>query len=74
MNCVVCKTGHYMDGFTTVVLTRKDSAIIIKQVPARVCQQCGEYILSAETTKKVLSIAEEAWSNGTEIEIRKYAA
>jgi len=74
MTCVICKTGEYKDGFTTVVLTRNDSAIIIKQVPAKVCDQCGEYILTNEITRKILEIANEAWHNGSEVEIRKYAA
>ena len=74
MICVICKTGHYNEGFTTVVLTKGESVIIIKQVPELVCDQCGEYILSAEITKKVLVIAQEAWAKGTEVEIRRFAA
>jgi YgiT-type zinc finger domain-containing protein len=74
MTCVICKTGHYNEGFTTVVPTKDESVIIIKQVPALVCDQCGEYILSEEITKKVLVIAQEAWAKGTEVEIRRFAA
>lgn len=74
MICVTCKTGTYKNGFTTVVLTKGESAIIIKQVPAEVCEQCGEYILSSDVTKKIILMANEAWSNGAEVEIRKYAA
>ncbi len=74
MTCAICKTGEYKDGYTTVVLTKNESTIIIKQVPAKVCDQCGEYILSSEITKNVLSMANEARHNGSEVEIRKYAA
>ena len=74
MTCVICKTGTYKSGTTTVVLTKGDSAIILKQVPAEVCDQCGEYLLSSEITRKVLSMADEAWSKGSEIEIRQFAA
>jgi len=74
MICVICKTGVYKYGYTTVVLTKDDSAVIIKGVPAQVCDQCGEYILSSEISKKVLAIAYEAWSKGAEVEIRKFAA
>ena len=74
MTCLICKTGTYKSGFTTVVLTKGDSAIIIKQVPAEVCDQCGEYILSDEVTKKIMSMANEAWNKGSEVEIIKYAA
>ena len=74
MICAICKTGQYKEGLTTVVLTKNDSAVIIKQVPALVCDQCGEYILSNDITKQILSIAEEAYANGTELEIRRFVA
>ena len=74
MICVMCKTGEYQAGQTTVVFTKGDSAVIIKGVPAMVCDQCGEYILSSEVSKRVLAMAEEAWSKGAEVEIRRFAA
>ena len=74
MTCVLCKSGHYEKGFTTVVLTKEDSAVIIKGVPAMVCDQCGEYILDGNTTKLVLAMAEEAYSKGAEVEIRQFVA
>ena len=74
MTCVICKTGTYKPETTTVVFTKGDSAIIIKQVPAEICNQCGEYILSSEITKKVLAMANEAWKTGAEVEIRRFAA
>ena len=74
MTCVVCKSGHYKEDFTIVVLTKEDSAVIIKQVPALVCDQCGEYILSKDITKLVLAMADEAYEKGTEVEIRKFVA
>lgn len=74
MTCVLCKSGNYKEDFTTVVLTRDDSVVIIKQVPALVCDQCGEYILSSEITKVVLAMAEEAYSKGAEVEVRRFVA
>jgi len=74
MTCVICKSGAYKEGLTTVVLTKDDSVVIIKRVPALVCDQCGEYILSSEITKTVLDMAEEAYSKGTEVEVRPFVA
>jgi YgiT-type zinc finger domain-containing protein len=74
MICVTCKTGQYKEGQTTVILTIDETSVIIKEVPALVCDQCGEYILSSEITRHVLDIAREARSKGTEVEIRKFAA
>ena len=74
MTCVICKSGHYQDGFTTIVLTKKEAVVIIKQVPALLCDQCGDYILSSEISKQVLAIAERAYSQGSEVEIRRFVA
>ena len=74
MNCVICKHSETEAGFTTVVLTRGGSTIIIKNVPAEICKNCGEYYLSSEMTKNIFKIANEAVKKGAEIEIIKYAA
>ena len=74
MNCVICKHSETEAGFATVVLTRGSSTIIIKNVPAEICKNCGEYYLSSEMTKNIFKIANEAVKKGAEIEIIKYAA
>ena len=74
MKCLICKEGLYLDGLTTVFLTRGESSIIIKGVPARVCDQCGEYILDSATTRAVLAMAADAFDHGAEVEVRRFAA
>ena len=74
MNCVICKHSETAAGFATVVLTRGNSTIIVKGVPAEICRNCGEYYLSSQMTKEVFRIASEAVKKGAEIEIIKYAA
>ena len=74
MNCVICKEGKTSSGKTTVYLERNESYIIIKDVPAEICQNCGEYYLSEDMTEKVLSIAEEAIQKGIVVEILNFAA
>jgi YgiT-type zinc finger domain-containing protein len=74
MICVICKTGKYKNGLVTAALTKGEAAIIIKEVPAMVCDQCGEYVLSSEVTEKVMQIVNNALLNGAEVEIRRFAA
>jgi YgiT-type zinc finger domain-containing protein len=74
MKCVICKTGEVASGKTTVVMHRKDTSIIIKDVPADICQTCGEYYLSEEMTEQVLKRAESASAKGAEVEILRFAA
>ncbi len=74
MRCVICKHGETEPGLVTVTLERDESIVIIKRVPAEVCDNCGEYYLSDVITEQVLQRAEMAVSNGAEVEIIGYAA
>jgi YgiT-type zinc finger domain-containing protein len=74
MKCIFCKQGETKKGFTTVTLNRKNTVIIIKEVPSDICENCGEYYLTAKMTKKLLSLAETAISKGAEVEILRFAA
>lgn len=74
MNCVICKTGQMLEGKTTVTLQRGETTVVIKDVPAQVCDNCGEYYLSEEMTERVLGVAEAAVSKGAEVEILRWAA
>ncbi len=74
MTCVLCKHGETRPGTTTVPLQRGASTIIVKDVPAEICDNCGEYYLAEEVTAEVLRRAEIAVANGAEVEIIRYAA
>ena len=74
MKCVICKHGQTQPGLVTVTLERDESIVVIKKVPAEVCNNCGEYYLNDTITEQVLEKAELAVNNGAEVEIMKYAA
>ena len=74
MKCLICKQGQTKPGLATVTLQRGETTIIIKEVPAKVCENCGEYYLSEDITKIILQRAEKAVKNGAEVEILKFAA
>ena len=74
MKCTICKQGTTSPGHVTVTLQRGETTVIVKEVPADVCENCGEYYLSEEVTDKLLSRAEVAVKNGAEVEILKFAA
>ena len=74
MNCVVCKHGETRPGEVTVTLQRGDTTVILKQVPAEVCENCGEHYLSDEVTGQVMKKAEAAVKSGVEVEILRFAA
>ncbi len=74
MTCAICKNGKTHPGHVTVTLQRGDTTVILKQVPAEVCPNCGEYYLSTEVTTRVLERAEAAVKSGAEVEILRFAA
>jgi YgiT-type zinc finger domain-containing protein len=74
MNCVVCKGGKTRVGSVTVTVQRGDTTVILKRVPADVCENCGEYYLTSEVSAQVLEKAESAVKSGSEVEILRFAA
>jgi YgiT-type zinc finger domain-containing protein len=74
MKCVICKNGDTRKGFATVTLERKRATVIIKGVPADVCENCGEYYLAQDVTEHVMDLADKANLSGVEVEILRYAA
>ncbi len=74
MECAICRQGKTHVGTATVTLERGDSTIVIKDVPADVCQDCGEYYLSEETAANIEKMASKAAAAGVVIEVLRYAA
>ena len=74
MTCTLCKHGELAPGTTTVALSRGETTIIIKGVPADLCDNCGEYYLSEAVSARVLAVADAAIRSGAEVEIIRFAA
>ena len=74
MKCTICKTGHTYPGTTTVTLQRDNTVVVIRDVPADICEDCGEYYLSEPIASRVYADAEETSHRHVEVEIQRYAA
>jgi YgiT-type zinc finger domain-containing protein len=74
MKCVICKHGDTAPGTATVTLERSGTIAVIRNVPAEVCQDCGEYYLDEATSKRVMAQAEAAAARNVEVEVASYAA
>jgi hypothetical protein len=57
-----------------MTLERDTTIIVFKNVPADVCQTCGEAYLDTSTTKDLLRIVDEAAQIGVQVDVRSYAA
>ncbi|PIX32581.1 MAG: hypothetical protein COZ59_13245, partial [Bacteroidetes bacterium CG_4_8_14_3_um_filter_31_14] len=56
-------------GFVTFTLERNGVIIVFKNVPALVCQNCGDFYLTEETTNLLLERAAKTLEKGVEFEI-----
>jgi YgiT-type zinc finger domain-containing protein len=74
MNCVICKTGRVKPGTTTFTVERDGRTYVLRDVPAAVCQQCGEPYFDAEVTRHILAQVELASESGVEVAVLTYKA
>ncbi len=58
MNCFYCK-GQTVEALTKFVVDLGQCVLIVKDVPARVCRQCGEASYSSEVAQQLERIAAE---------------
>ena len=74
MKCVICKHGETEPGHATGVLDRGESTLVFREVPARVCPNCGEEYVEDEVAAELLKAAESAIQTGVRVEVREYLA
>ncbi len=74
MNCIVCRHGDTRPGTTTVTFHRDGRTLVVNEVPAEVCENCGEAYVAEEVTAELLRIATEARQAQAIVLIRDYAS
>ena len=74
MKCVICKVGETRPGKATVTLERERTTLVIKNIPADICVNCGEEYVNTETSELLLGIAGESVRSGVHVSVRDYAA
>ncbi len=72
MKCMICKHGETIQGTTTVTLEKGSSTIVFKDVPALICDNCGEKYVDEKITKDLLKSAADIIKSGAEVDIRKF--
>ena len=74
MKCAICHNGETSEGHTTVLLERKETTLVFKNVPAQICENCGEEYLASDTSNDLLKKAKEAVARGVDFQMLRYAA
>jgi YgiT-type zinc finger domain-containing protein len=61
-------------GTATVTFQRSGTILVFKDVPADVCDNCGEEHLDEATTAQLLQEADQAARSAVDVEVRTYVA
>ena len=72
MKYVICRQGETQPGVTTVTFERNGLTLVVKNVPARVCVNCGEEYLDEQIAAKLLETADNEAQVGVLADIRAY--
>lgn len=73
MNCIVCHNGQTRPGTTTITFHRDGQTVVVNEVPADICENCGEAYVAEDVTTQVLAMAEEARNAQAQVLVRDFA-
>lgn len=59
MKCLICKHDRMLRGTTILPVERGDAILLITDIPARVCANCGEPYLDEATAHDVQELAND---------------
>ena len=66
MMCDFCRTGILREGTATEMFERDNTIVVVKGVPALVCNQCGESYTDEEVTENLFDVLEQEMGKGKE--------
>ncbi len=72
--CVICKDGEVVPGAATITLERDGLTMVVKHVPARICENCGEQYVDEEISTRLFKTAEEMAKSGAQVDVREFKA
>lgn len=64
-HCLICRFGERHPGITTLTLNRDGKILLVKDVPADICDTCGEAYMTSEVVGMVEEQAARAFTEGT---------
>ncbi len=73
MKCIVCRHGETQRGTTTVTFHRDGQTLVVNEVPAEVCENCGEAYIAEDVTEEILRIVAEARKAQATFLVRDFA-
>ncbi|MDD2923517.1 MAG: type II toxin-antitoxin system MqsA family antitoxin [Anaerolineales bacterium] len=72
MKCLICLQSETVSGFTSIPFERGEFRVVINNVPAQVCPNCGEAYVDEDTAARLLSKAESVLDEGVREGVCEY--
>jgi len=73
MTCPICNHAQTVHGVTTLLFQKDSFTIIVKDVPAEICNHCDESFLFENVSKKVIELTRNGKADGTAVKMFHYA-
>lgn len=73
MKCIVCHNGDTQPGTTSVTFHRDGQTVVVNEVPADVCENCGDAYVAENVTAQLLEIAADARKAQAQVLVRDFA-
>lgn len=70
--CPLCR-GSVAQGFSTFTVDLGTGVVVVRDVPAQVCSQCGEEWLDDSTALKLENIVESARKKHVTVEVARWS-
>jgi YgiT-type zinc finger domain-containing protein len=74
MICPTCQIGHTTAGTATKTLERGGTLVVVRHVPADICDRCGAPLYSGAVVEQLLAVLEHAHRGGVTFEVREFSS
>ena len=74
MKCPLCRQGGLQPGTSDETVSYEGMTLVVKDVPAEICDICGEPYFNEQVTQRLLDLAREAAAAGVVVDVRRYVA
>lgn len=72
MKCLLCMRSETVHGFISIPFERGEFRVVINNVPAQVCPNCGESYVDEDVAIYLLQKAESVFDEGVREDVREY--
>jgi len=75
MKCIICHHGETHPGTTAITFHRSgQTVVVVTDVPADVCENCGEAYVGEGVTSQLLEIAAQARTTHAQVLVRDFTS